>query len=839
MMRRAPVLLVILAVLAVVAGLFWMMGSDGGRADRTGAGARSEEGARPPDDGAGADSGADAVADDATLGRMIERYGGFTTKGRLFLTRPTAPAAALEVVLATELDGRRVEARAKSDAEGRFAVRQLPRAPGYRIVVESERVQPLREEVPEANGAELDLGDLYLERLYFLAGRVVSGGGVAVPDAEVAVIVPNGGTTGFSIRSRATSADEEDPVVAVTRTGADGRFVLPLKDPGIVYVRARADGWAPHYRDEVFVGAGADTEIRIALVRGVEIGGIVLDATGRPLPDAAVSLFPNARNFWSQVKELTKTGDDGRFEFRIEPRSDQYQLLVSPRDGVDVNRQVRLPLSEELVVQLPGGATIKGRVISVETNQPVANADIVVSLKGPGATQWQGAYQKALTTDAYGVFRLEGVGTDGLHSLAVSAPGYAHFVGSAWSRDPAWQEMTKLKFTAGAEVQLPDIPLQRGRIVEGTVRDADSRQPIADATVTLRDWVLGDRRVRTGADGRYRFGDLGDRVALQADAPGYIDVSSGGWGGEPLPEGQDVVQRDFELRLAGAVSGTVRTAAGEPVGQALVRLRSADPGRGGWMSDFRLRDFFTHTDAQGRFRIEGVPPLALKAQASTPGYDTGSSDAKTLEAGAELKGLDVKLVSSASLSGVVLGEGGRKLGNARVTVTRDTGAADAGSRWRALAEGKVVFTDEQGRFLAEDVPAGDVMLRVEADGHAVETVRRKGVEPGSSVEDLVIRVKPALEISGKVLDEKGEPMPRAWVRARQVVAADGEPSDQLLGARVEEDGTFVIRNLAAGTYSLEVQVWARGDETRYEPLTRPGVAAGTKDVLLSLKVRAQ
>jgi hypothetical protein len=836
--KRAPLLIVIIAIVGVAGGLLWMSDSDSGRTGRQGDAANGRGGASTATEPSAApDEG--AIADAATLAKLIERHGGFETRGRTFLTRPTVPGENLEILLKAELDGHRIEGRAKSDAEGRFAIHRLPRGTDYRLTVEGERVQTMREDLPEPPGAEVDLGDLYLDRLYYLTGMVVSGSGIAVSQAEVAVVQPNGGGgMGFSWRSRMESAGQADPVIAKTLTGADGKFTLELKDPGIFYVRARAKDWAPHYRDNVFIGAGADTEVKIALTRGVEIGGIVLDATGRPLPGAAVSLFPNSRNWMSQVKELQKTDADGRFEFRIEPRTDRYQMMVSPQDGVDVNKQFTLPLNEELVIQLPGGATLKGRVVDADTSQAIANADIIVSLRGPGANQWQGAYQKAITTDSYGVFRLVGVGTDGLHSLAVSARGYAHFVGSGWSRDAAWQQMSKLKFVAGQEANLGDIPLKRGRIVEGTVRDADTQEPIPGATVTLQDWILGNKDFKTGAEGRYRVEDIGDRVSLSAKAPGYIDERTGGWGGQPLEPGQDVVTMDFELRLAGTVSGTVKTSTGEPVARALVRLRSAAQGRGAWMGEMRLREYYTHTDAEGKFVIEGVPPVDLKAEASTPGFNAGESEAKKLEPGMKLDDLHIKLVNSATVTGVVVSRGGGMVANARVTIAKKAGD-DMGSRWRALAGGTTVFTDDKGRFTAEDVPVGDIMMRVEAEEHAIQTTYKNGVKPGETVTGIKVTLKPALTITGKLLDEKGEPMTMAWVRARQISAADGEPSSQLLGARVQQDGTFSVNNIAEGTYSLEVQTWNRGGGTQYEPLKRDGVVAGTKDIVLRMKVREQ
>ena len=136
-------------------------------------------------------------------------------------------------------------------------------------------------------------------------------------------------------------------------------------------------------------------------------------------------------------------------------------------------------------------------------------------------------------------------------------------------------------------------------------------------------------------------------------------------------------------------------------------------------------------------------------------------------------------------------------------------------------------------------PLRAVLLRVEAEEHATETVRRAGIKPGAEVKGIKVTLKPALKITGKVLDEKGEPMTRAWVRARQLSVVDGEPSDQLLGARVQSDGTFSLEKIADGSYSLEVQVWGRGGQSQYETLTRNGVVAGAKDIVLQLKLKEQ
>ena len=837
-MKRLPLILLALIGIAVVIGLVFMNDDDTGRSerssDRAGPNADADDTSSAEEGGAGA---AGDIADAATLAKMIERHGGFLTRGQLLLTRPSAPAVNVEVVFHARLEGKRIEARVKSDAEGRFAIHRLPHGADYTLEVIGDRIQPFKELVPDPPEVELDLGELYLSRFYFLRGKVVGSSGAAVPQAEVAIILPNGGGN-FSFRAAAANGGEADPVSALIETGGDGNFVLRLREPGIFTLRVRAEGWAPHYRGEIFVGAGGDTEVKVSLTRGTEVGGLVMDADGRPVVGATVSLFANGRQWWSRVKELRQTDDAGRFDFRIEPQTDSYNVRVIPPKGVDVNKRFRLPLTEDLVIQLPGGATIKGRVVDSETSQPIAGAEVLLGIQGPGGRGWTPAYQKILKTDSYGAYRVEGVGTDSIQSLAVSAPGYAQFTGSRWSRNATWGEISKMKLDASDEIQIPDLPLARGRVIEGIVRDAATGEPIAGASVTVNDFVMGNREFLTDSAGQYRVTDVGDRVSLRANADGYADKGDSMMRGQSLPPDQKIVQRDFELEPAGSVAGKVLTSAGTPVARALVRLRSGDTGRMSWMNDMRVREMYTHTNQKGEYRIDGAPPMKLKVEVTAPGYDGAVSSVKALTSGGEIGDMNVTLNASADLRGMIVARGGGVVANARVTVVKDPGSgADQGRRWRMWGGGVVAFTDEKGRFHAPDVPVGDLLVRIEADGLATEQVSRKGVKPGESISGWRISVRPALEISGRLLGPDGKPMLSAFIQAKQTSSPDGEPSTQTYGARVGGDGVFLIRNIPEGSYTLTVRTWGGGGNrggSQYEPLERPGVVAGTEGMTLQL-----
>ena len=68
-------------------------------------------------------------------------------------------------------------------------------------------------------------------------------------------------------------------------------------------------------------------------------------------------------------------GRGGRFEFLVEPYSQQYMVRVVPPEGIDVVKMVSVPARDDLVVRLPGTGVLKGKVVDAGTQQPVAGAN--------------------------------------------------------------------------------------------------------------------------------------------------------------------------------------------------------------------------------------------------------------------------------------------------------------------------------------------------------------------------------------------------------------------------------------------------------------------------------
>jgi len=839
MMRAVPVLAVL-----VLGGLLFYLWSDPG--ERSGRRDAVERGTgRDEVEPGGTDGDASGLTDAATLKELIARHGALRVKAQAILTRPEAPARGLKLALRGDVAGESIAVEGFAGEDGTVAFPEVPRAGEWTITAGGDRVQPFEQGgLAAPDEGELDAGELRLDRWYFLRGRVLGAGSRGLPGAEVALVGSmGGGGRGFSFLRLARQADRENPVLVRTEAGPDGSYELRLADPGRFTVRARKEGWAPHSRSDVVVGGVVPTRLDLAMTRGFPVEGYVLDAAGRPVGDATVTLWAGRRGFFSMTKEVARTDGTGRFRFRVEPRAREYNVGASVGDHVDVSAGFRVPLAEELVLRVPGGGTLVGRIVDAETRQPIANADVLATFvkRSAGRRGWQRPdFSKVLRTDEYGRYRVTGLGGGRLQSVHVRVPGYADARLGGWMATDRelWDEVSKLRLKPAGEVRMPDIPLVRGRVLEGVVADEKTEAPLAGATVRLSDFVMGDREAVTDADGFYRFENVGARVAMTVTREGYAAHRDSPMRPHTLAD-EAVVRRDFALGPAGVVRGSVATKDGAPVPHALVRLVPADTGWGAWQLRIALRGLWTHADGEGRFEIAQVPPAKVRAEATAPGFDAGRSKAREVRGDKSVDGLDVVMVPAARLEGVVRGRDRGPLANARVTIAEDPGPdADAGAQWRALSGGKIAFTDERGRFAAADVPAGDVLVRVEAEGFATTSRRFRGVEPGQEIENADIEMPPAYTIEGRVLGPAGEPYAMAWLRVRQTASPDGEISSQLQGARLEPDGSFTVRDLAAGTYTVEVRVsrfMQQDSEPALENLTREGVTAGTKGLVLKLK----
>jgi hypothetical protein len=585
------------------------------------------------------------------------------------------PAAGTLTVAADPASARRSEA--VTDAAGRFEIHGLDSdtldvkvtAGGYSPAV----VRGLR--VP-ARALAADLGTIVLQPGERLDGTVVNAQGRPVAGARVQGLA-------FEV---AWGADREEPWRA--STGRDGRFALSGLGRGVLSsLRVEKAGYTPVTLAGLEIPPAEP--LRIVLDATATVRGRILDQAGAPVAQAAVALVHGARTAEGLrgAAQTTTSDSRGRYEIAgagLGPLTIQVSLagaLTSERGGFEVRAGEVLEIPD---LVLRGGAVVAGRVATaagepaagsrvrwtgcgsdyLPCREALAGADGTYRLEGlptghrsivaehpdhprasagidvePGINHldlqlgngypvtgtvtdaggrpvegalvllFAGEAEHQAQTAADGSFRWAGIPSGG-YELVASKPGYASARAGRLVVDDAP--------LAGVEVRL-----ESGRAVSGQVLGLGFEE-LARVTVVASGGggtppVVG----ALGYDGTYTVGDLGLGVwSVAATVAGTgrtveesVTLSAGG--------GDVRVDLDFArgFSLAGQVLvGGTAAITGE------IQIQSQGPRRFLGSSP---------VDADGRFRLGGVPPGPYLLEVVAPGAEPLRQSVE-LEADAEM-----------------------------------------------------------------------------------------------------------------------------------------------------------------------------------------------------------
>ena len=156
-------------------------------------------------------------------------------------------------------------------------------------------------------------------------------------------------------------------------------------------------------------------------------------------------------------------------------------------------------------------------------------------------------------------------------------------------------------------------------------------------------------------------------------------------------------------------------------------------------------------------------------------------------------------VGTASLSGrVLIADTGRPVKRARV-------AASGGGR-----QNRATTTDDQGRFDLTDLAAGSYTITASKNGFVNAIYgQRRALQPGTTVDladgqavtKLDLRMMRGAVITGRVLDEDGEPLVRAMVAVERYQYVRGERQRVAAGGAATDDrGVYRVFGLPPGDY---------------------------------------
>jgi hypothetical protein len=550
------------------------------------------------------------------------------------------------------------------------------------------------------------------------------------------------------------------------KTGSDGTFSIRVKE-GTYDLGFKREG----YSAKNVRGTKVDSStkpVEVMLDPGVEISGRVTRA------GAGVEGV-NIRGMSQEGFASAVSGADGTFRL-TDLSPGQMMLNVSKQESfIQEIRSVSAP-SKDVIIELPSGGRITGRVLDKNSHQPVTSfmAGVTTSRSGGGMTVMMPPMQKQFTSDD-GSFVLEGI-KPGMTQVVVNAPGYTT------ARVP------NIEVEDGKTAPDVEVDVETGAKLTGRVTGPDG-SPLAGVGVRNDPMAGGSRVMRFDPNDGSAVTDPSGEYTMDTLEPGEktFTFSRSGYIAQQktvtVAAGKDA-RLDVQMSTGIRATGFVVTDAGSPVPDAMVRAMSAsemDGGRSG------------RSDANGAFTIEGLAPGHYTVAASKTGFTDGIVRDVDLATSGPVR---VILKSGGVITGHVTGLTPQELEQTTVS------ASAAGGGGGGVMAGSSAPADAGGNFRIEGAPSGTVRISARTGamfGGSSKSAAPKTVElePGGTAQ-VDVDFKSSTVIRGRVT-RNGAPLPSAQV----MFMPRGAKSQTSASVAADSDGRYELSGLDDGTYTVQ------------------------------------
>jgi len=658
-------------------------------------------------------------------------------------------------------------AHAVVDSRGRFRL-SAPRTGLWRLAVAADGYVPMEiSALPILEETRVPPLALRVDR--GLRVRVVDADGNPVAGARVI------GQTG----EPALWGADWQPLRRLAVSGAEGTLRLARDAAESLRLWAAAPGFPAQG------GALADgPEATLQLGAGPPRSLLALDAESHPLAEA---LFRDPRS------SLVLGRFDGRQPLVLAaPATGLWDLRVELADGRRITFRTaetqRPEESSPIPLRLTPAVPLAGRILGVAGRRPLAGA-LVWSAGDPGT---------ATRTDAAGAYRLAGRVSGSPLNLRAAAAGH----------QPGRLEASLPSNPSESQRQAPDLLLIPAAVptLAGRVVDAASR-PVAGAEIHLvrpdpeDSLAAGESHLATTLpDGSFRLAPLeaGGVYALTASRAGFAPATL--IVAMPLPPSSRPPVR-LVLARGRTVSGLVLDPRQRPIPGALVKLESPEP-----IFEVKpvLGPFRAATDAEGRFRIAGLPAGLFELRIEGP--ELAPLPAKTIAVPQGDGLLDLgtfTLASRSRIAGWIVDAGGRPVEGVDLWVVASESTITTQAARQA---GRAAVTDRDGRFELRNRAVGDQeKLRACRKGFLPAEFQAQGPAAG----EPRIVLTPTTRIAGTVVSAEGDPLPGARVLAYPSSGPAGSdlmlpdpPCPFELEAVAGAAGDFVLELREPGRYDV-------------------------------------
>jgi protocatechuate 3,4-dioxygenase beta subunit len=214
----------------------------------------------------------------------------------------------------------------------------------------------------------------------------------------------------------------------------------------------------------------------------------------------------------------------------------------------------------------------------------------------------------------------------------------------------------------------------------------------------------------------------------------------------------------IQLESGASISGTVLSDEGKPIEGAKVAFyRKRQTAGNVSISRFDDREA-VETDENGYFRLGGIEADSVVLRAWADGH--GEQQIDNVQIGAS--SVVFHLARHGSISGILVDSQGEPLAGSRVWVKKDRGLPGL-QLFESIAEAR---SAEDGSFVLEGVPAGDVQVTADGDDHRPVEPQAVSMPAAGRVDDLRLIAETGAVLEVLVLDAEGEPVAGAEVSVK-------------------------------------------------------------------------
>lgn len=268
------------------------------------------------------------------------------------------------------------------------------------------------------------------------------------------------------------------------------------------------------------------------------------------------------------------------------------------------------------------------------------------------------------------------------------------------------------------------------------------------------------------------------------------------------------------LEKGGVVRGVVREGEGQrPLAGARVRIDAGLALPAEWQQDATRNEAVT--DAQGRFRLDGIGPGVVRLEARAAGY--ARAERGNVRAGSSV---ELFLFGGTMIAGTVRDEAGRPVKGALVR-------AEGDETWSAPAAER---SDARGEFQLWGVRPGEYSV-VAREGSRAPGFATVVVDPDGPANAALTLADGGYAV-GRVLDAAGRPL----VGRVRVDSVEGRGipafASEQLSAETRTDGTFALGPLPLGALGLSVAAPAHVARRVEAHIAASGRTADVGDVTL-------